>query len=59
MKKILMFVVIGLLCLTAYHYGRTNNDVEETRSAVTSDIQQTGEKVVNKIDNLIGTITNR
>ncbi|MGI6013495.1 MAG: hypothetical protein ACOX7K_04335 [Oscillospiraceae bacterium] len=59
MKKILMLVLVGLLCLTAYHYGRTNNDVEETRSAVTSDIEQTGKKVVNGIDNLIGTITDR
>lgn len=59
MKKILTLVLIALLCLTAYHYGRTGCSMEETRSAVTSDLERTGEKVVNGIDNLIGAVTNR
>ena len=59
MKKILMLVLVALLCLTAYHYGRTDRNVEETRSAVTSDLERTGEKVVDGIDNLIGAVANR
>ena len=54
-----MLVLVALLCLTAYHYGRTDRNVEETRSAVTSDLERTGEKVVDGIDNLIGAVANR
>lgn len=59
MRKILMFVLVALLCLTAYHYGRTDRNIEETRSAVTADIERTGEKVMDGIDGLLGAVADR
>ena len=59
MKKILICAVIALLCLTAYHYGRTGKDIGATQSAVVSDLEQTKDTVTDGISSLIESLTDR
>lgn len=59
MKRILMITLIALLCLTAYRYGRTGKDTEETRSAVVSCIERTKDKITDGVNNLITAITDQ